>query len=79
MRLGDTHILSTSPQLSTDAGVARCDAVSRVESPKATVYSSTASTGVILRPFDRLAGASRLAHAPLMRANEPLTSPMVWF
>src|SRR5438132_6492654 len=32
-----THILSTSPQLSTGARVARCGAVSGVESLKATV------------------------------------------
>jgi len=32
-----------------------------------------------IRPFDAVAGASGLPHAPLMRANEALTSPRAWF
>jgi hypothetical protein len=54
------------------------NAVGRLRSPKATVHSSTASTGLRILPFDGPARASIGAHTHLTRANEALTSPMAW-
>src|SRR2546426_12706027 len=51
-------------------------------SPPRVALSSSNHTDMnhlVEMPFDGVAGASRLTHEHLMRANEALTSPMAWF
>src|SRR5437879_7092828 len=77
LRVTPTHILSAVSQLPTGARIARRDAVSRLRSPKTTVYPSTTGATPKCLLFDRVARAQRRADRHLMRANQVLTSPIV--